>query len=485
MSENNHINGTPYGGFAEPPYRGPVYYNVLPDFIPAPTIQAPAAQTLAIQAPTIQAPTIQAPAIQAPSVQTPVIQTPLMQTPVIQAPTIQTPVIQTPSIQTPSIQAPTIQAPAAKRNRPIRKRFAVALVCICMIGSAAFGFGGAYLANSLNGAAAVSVTATETVNDTGNYQSIIKTVSVIGTSEKLSIEEAAAMTKDSVVEITTEMVSRSGRMGQFISTGAGSGVIISSDGYIVTNNHVVSGAQTITVRLSDKEEYKATLIGTDAKTDLAVIKIEASHLQPAIFGNSTNLVVGETTIAIGNPLGELGGTVTSGIVSALDREITIDGETMSLLQTDASINPGNSGGGLFNLYGELIGIVNAKSSGSDIEGLGFAIPIDTAKTVIEQIIAYGYVKGRIDTGFVLVDVPDAQTAMFYRVNKLGLYISKSVNSEFQSGDIITAVDGQSVKGLSDFNQLISKYAVGDTVEITVSRSGKSMTLPLTLQELRS
>lgn len=316
--------------------------------------------------------------------------------------------------------ATVIQTPTVKKKRPAHTKFAAMLICICMIGSAVFGFGGTYLANSLNGAAAVSVFASEAVSDTVLYQSVIKTVNVSGMNEKMSIEGVAAAAKNSVVEITTEMVSRGGRMGQFISTGARSGIIISNDGYIVTNNHVVSGAQTITVRLSDKEEYTATLIGTDAKTDLAVIKIEASDLQPAIFGNSNNLVVGETTIAIGNPLGELGGTVTSGIVSALDREIT-----------------------------------------------------------------YGYVKGRIDTGLVLVDIQDAQTAMFYRVNKIGLYISKSSNGDFQSGDIITAVDGQTVNGLSSFNQLIGKYIVGDTVEITVSRSEKSMIFLLTLQELKS
>lgn len=274
-------------------------------------------------------------------------------------------------------------------------------------------------------------------------------------------------------------------MGQLISTGAGSGVIVSTDGYIVTNNHVIEDAQTITVRLSDGIEYKATLVGTDSKTDLAVIKIDAEDLPPAVLGDSSSLVVGQSAVAIGNPLGELGGTVTQGIISALDREITIDGETMSLLQTDTAINPGNSGGGLFNLYGELIGIVNAKSSGSDIEGLGFAIPVNTAKTVIEEIIVNGYVTGRISTGLTLVDIQDTGTAMSYRVSKLGLYISGSTSSDFQSGDIITAIDGKSVGSLSDYNSILGSYKVGDTIEITVSRSGRSITASLVLTELKS
>ena len=300
----------------------------------------------------------------------------------------------------------------------------------------------------------------------------------------MSVEDVVANVKNSVVEITTETVLTGRYMGQYVSTGAGSGIIISTNGYIITNNHVVEDANTITVRLSNGKEYPATLIGTDAKTDVAVIKINADDLQPAILGYSSDLLVGQTAVAIGNPLGELGGTVTTGIISALDREITIDGETMSLLQTDAAINPGNSGGGLFNLYGELVGIVNAKSSGSEIEGLGFAIPIDAVKTAIEQLIEYGYVRGRIDTGLTLVDIQNSQTAMSYRVQTLGLYISASVNSGFQSGDRITAVDGQAISSLSDFNKQMNNYAVGDTIGITVVRNGSSITVSLTLTELR-
>jgi serine protease Do len=365
------------------------------------------------------------------------------------------------------------------------RRFSALLVVMCMIGSAIFGFGGTYLANSLNGSNSFTAESTAASNNDASaliIQSVMPTTTNNAESEIMSIENVVVNVKHSVVEIQTERVSTSRFMREFISTGAGSGVIISTDGYIVTNDHVISGAQAITVRLSNEQEYEATLIGTDPQTDLAVLKINATGLQPAIMGHSSGLLVGQTAVAIGNPLGKLGGTVTSGIISALDREITIDGETMSLLQTDAAVNPGNSGGGLFNLYGELIGVVNAKSSGSEIEGLGFAIPIDTARIVIEQLIEYGFVRGRIDTGFTLVDIQDAFTAMSYRIQHLGLYISHSVNENFQSGDRITAVDGQPVTNLTDWNRQMNKYKIGDTVTITIIRNDISLNHELIMSE---
>jgi len=386
--------------------------------------------------------------------------------------------------QQPAFIPPVINAAAPEKKKPIRRGFAAALITVCLLGSSIFGFGGTYLANYLNSQNGSSDQTTADAS-TVLYQSVLKTSSENGLADPMSIEDVVFNMKDSVVEITTETVATSGRMGQAIITGAGSGVIISKDGYIVTNAHVVSGAKTITVRLSDGKEYVATLIGTDSKSDLAVIKIDARNLQPAVFGNSSSLLVGQSVIAIGNPLGELGGTATTGIISALDREITIDGETRTLLQTDAAINPGNSGGGLFNLYGELVGIVNAKSSGSGVEGLGFAIPIDSTKEIIAEIIQYGYVRGRINTGLNLVDIQDSQTAMYYRVNQLGLYISESASNEFQSGDRITAVDGKEINSLADFNKQLDNYQVGDTINITVNRNGRSVTGSLTLTESRS
>lgn len=318
------------------------------------------------------------------------------------------------------------------------------------------------------------------------YQAVIRTAaSGDNADEPMTMAATASVVKQTVVEITTETVSTNGRMGQLISEGAGSGVIITADGYIVTNNHVISGARSITVRLPDGAEYAAALVGSDAKTDLAILKIGAAGLTPAVLGDSSTLTVGETLVAVGNPLGELGGSVSSGILSALDREIAIDGETMRLLQTDAAINPGNSGGGLYNLYGELVGVVNAKSSGTDVEGLGFAIPVNTAKTVIADLMAHGYVQGRIDTGLTLLDISSAQSAMVYRVNQTGLYIRESTHGELRSGDRITAVDGNEITGLSSYNALMDAHAVGDTVRVTVSRNGQSLAASITLGEMRS
>jgi serine protease Do len=301
----------------------------------------------------------------------------------------------------------------------------------------------------------------------------------------ISVADAAASVKQTVVEITTESVVRNAWVGQYVQDGAGSGVIVSTDGYIVTNYHVISEARSATVRLANGKTYTASLKGADAKPDLAILKIDATGLTPAVYGDSSKLVVGQTSIAVGNPLGELGGTVTCGIISALDREINIDGESMTLLQTDASVSPGNSGGGLFNLSGELIGVVNAKSSGSDTEGIGFAIPINTVKSVINDIMAVGYVRGRVDTGFTLVNISTAHLAMRYRVSQTGLYISKSANTAFLNGDRITAINSTPVINLASYNAAMKVFAVGDTIQVTVSRDGQSLTIPLTLGELKT
>ncbi|MBQ7035772.1 MAG: trypsin-like peptidase domain-containing protein [Clostridia bacterium] len=306
--------------------------------------------------------------------------------------------------------------------------------------------------------------------------------------EVLTVPQVAELVKNSVVEITTEQIVTGSFMQQYVSEGAGSGVIITADGYMVTNHHVIEGATNINVRLADGTEYKAKLIGSDQKSDLAVIKVEAKDLTPAAFGSSEELQVGETVVAVGNPLGELGGTVTQGIISALDREITIDKTTMRLLQTDTAINPGNSGGGMFNTSGQLVGVVNAKSAGEEIEGLGFAIPIDTAKVVIEDLIGHGYVTGRVDPGFTFVEINDMMNAMMYRVNELGLYISgveagsDAAKAGFQSGDYVVSVEGKKVSTEAEANAIIDQKKVGESVTIVVKRNGKEQSITLTLSE---
>lgn len=344
------------------------------------------------------------------------------------------------------------------------------------------GFTGAYLSNNFKTETTSSIATTLSTSST--LSNIALTSTNKNSGESLSVAGIASHALDSVVEITTETVSTGARMKQYVSEGAGSGVIISKDGYIVTNHHVIDGASKISVKTTDKKSYTATLIGKDAKTDIAVIKIKADNLQPAVYGDSSSLVVGELAVAIGNPLGELGGTVTEGIISALNRDIVIDGETMNLLQTSAAINPGNSGGGLFNEHGELIGIVNAKSSGSGIEGLGFAIPINTAIQVINDIIDFGYVQGRIDTGLKLLDISDAQTARIYRVQTTGLYIQQvsDNSSEFKAGDRIISVEGIQVNNFAKFKEIIDKHKVGDTLSTVVNRGRSNFQINLTLKQ---
>ena len=266
-------------------------------------------------------------------------------------------------------------------EKPIRekKTSKIGFILLCMILGVVSGLGGSILGMSL-------------LNNNGVnrndiiYQSVVLSDDEGNEVDTLSVKDIVINVKNSVVEITTSVTKTSLFMGQYVTSGAGSGVILSKEGLIVTNHHVINEANEISVRLSNGETHKATLIASDVQTDLAVIRIQADNLQPAVLGSSDEMYVGDAVYAIGNPLGSLGGTVTEGILSAKDREITIEGQSMTLLQTSAAINPGNSGGGLFNAKGELIGVVNAKSSGSDIEGLGFAIPIDIAKNVVNDLV---------------------------------------------------------------------------------------------------
>ena len=276
-----------------------------------------------------------------------------------------------------------------------------------------------------------------------------------------------------------------------VESGAGSGVIISSDGYILTCDHVVSGASNITVTIGDKD-YTATVVGEDSTSDIAVIKVDADGLTPAIVGDSDKLAVGDNVLAVGNPLGELGGTVTSGIVSALNRSVSIQSSssvnTMSLIQMDASVSPGNSGGGLFNMNGELIGIVNAKSSSSDAEGLGFAIPINDAIKVAQDLLENGYVTGRPYMGITYLAVTDAQTAAQLGVNAYGIYVVDVVSggpadkAGLKAGDRIVSIDNTEVAQKTDLGTLMQEHSAGDTLSITIARDGQMQTVSLTLGE---
>lgn len=281
---------------------------------------------------------------------------------------------------------------------------------------------------------------------------------------------------DTVVEITTSQVTTGSWMQQYVTEGAGSGVVITSTGIIITNNHVIEGADTIQVTMRDGSEYAATLIATDEMYDIAVIKIEATGLKAATFGDSDDLKVGQTAVAIGNPLGSLGGTVTEGIISATGRQIYVEGIPMTLLQTTAAINPGNSGGGLFNLAGELIGVVNAKMSEEGIEGLGFAIPSNTALAAATDLLTQGYVTGRPDVGFTVMEITDMMTAMQYGVSYAGVYVMQlgaNAPASVKTLDYIAAVNGQEIAGVDDFKSALYASSVGDTLTLSILRKSQT------------
>ena len=316
--------------------------------------------------------------------------------------------------------------------------------------------------------------------------------SYTASNASLSTTEIVDKAAESVVEITTEAVVTGSFSQQYIQQGAGSGVIISEDGYIVTNYHVIEDASQISVTLRNEKEYtKVELVGIYEAGDIALLKINTKDsFTPAVFGDSSKLEVGDYAVAIGNPLGQLGGTVTDGIISALDRKVTIDDETMNLLQTNAEISPGNSGGGLFDGNGELIGIVNAKSSQTSSEGLGFAIPINDVVDVLSDLKEYGYVKGQIDLGMSLSDVNSTAQAWMYGANKTGVYVtsinigSNAEKAGFQAGDIIQEVNGTKVTSTQEVNDIIKTLKVGDTVSFKVYRNGSTGTLKMKLAEYK-
>ena len=284
---------------------------------------------------------------------------------------------------------------------------------------------------------------------------------------------------------------------QQVQAGSGSGIILTSDGYIVTCKHVVDGAETIKVILNDDTEHEAKLIGSDSRSDLAVLKIETTGLTPATLGDSDMLTVGEDVIAIGNPLGELRGTATSGIISALSREVTVENTDMTLIQTDAAISPGNSGGGLFNASGSLIGIVNAKASSGNSEGLGFAIPVSSVKTIISDLIDHGYVLGRAYLGVYTQDVTlssDTNSGGFFgsffgggtTCVQIAQIVSGSAaeTAGLKAGDLILKVDDTAITSNAVLSSVISAFNAGDTAQLTIQRDGKEQSVSVTFGEYK-
>ena len=396
----------------------------------------------------------------------------------------------------PPPEGPRYQAAQGSPKQPPKKRRRkngnIARSAVALVLAAAMGFVGGFVGAQVGNTGGKVVIQQVAPSSTSSSDS--GSASAVNTASGMTTAQVSEMVSPSVVVITTEQVvySQWSWYGQNqVESGAGSGVIISSDGYILTCAHVVDGASTITVTIGDKD-YTATLVGEDTTSDIAVIKIDADGLTPATVGNSDSLKVGQSVMAVGNPLGELGGTVTGGMISALNRSVTIQGSssvnTMSLIQMDASVSPGNSGGGLFNMNGELVGIVNAKSSSSDAEGLGFAIPINDAIKVAQDLLENGYVSGRPYMGITYLAVTDAQTAAQLNVNAYGVYVvdvaqgGPADKAGLKTGDRIVSIDGTEIAQKDDLGTLIQQHAAGDTLSITVAREGQMQTVSLTLGE---
>ena len=292
---------------------------------------------------------------------------------------------------------------------------------------------------------------------------------------------------------------RGGRGGtqEYTQTAAGSGIIISEDGYVLTNNHVISGADKITVYVnsgdgSEEQSYEATLVGSSESNDIAVLKIDATGLNAAAFGDSDQIEVGELAVAIGNPMGQVHGSVTAGIISAVEQELTIDDVTINAIQTDAATIPGNCRGALFDSYGNVIGIVYAKSSSVSIEGIGYAIPVNNIKDLVAQMIndpdsVKDQTKGsQIMLGITIRDITEDMSKQYSM--PVGVYItevssmSAAERAGLQKGDIITEFAGETVTSADDLNAIKAKQTSGDTVSVKIDRNGKEMTLDLVIPQ---
>ena len=319
------------------------------------------------------------------------------------------------------------------------------------------------------------------------YDSILaSTDTALG--QELDVTQIAEKVGPSVVGIISNQTYTTWNGNKYEQEGgSGSGIIISNDGYIITNSHVIEGASSIKVVLNSGDEFTAKMVGYDTKTDLAVLKIEATGLSAAELGKSADLKTGELAVAIGNPLGlEFQGSVTAGVISALDRSMEIDGRQYNLVQTDAAINPGNSGGPLVNKYGYVVGINTVKISSSTAEGMGFAIPIDVALPIIEELIENGYVSGRPQIGIGIRDI--TQTMSMYYNMPIGIYVvsvspgSGAEKAGIRSGDIVIKADGKAVATSEELNEVRDTHKVGEKIRLTIIRDNETMDMDVTLGE---
>ena len=384
-----------------------------------------------------------------------------------------------------------------EKNEPPKKRrqvmsAAIAAVC-CMAIMIVSGFAGAAITYARFGADAGGSEIIQAYNQpdeisADSYFNVSPLSTVNPDGNTLSLTELFTGANPAVVAISTETTGRNVFGRTVTQPAAGSGFIISDDGYLVTNNHVIENATTITILMHDGTKYPAQLVGRDPVSDLAVLKIEANTPSYLSLGNSDTLQVGEQVAAIGNPLGEFANSMTVGYISALDREINIDGTPRNMLQTDAAVNSGNSGGPLLNMKGQVIGVVTAKSGGYNVEGLGFAIPSGTAESVINQLInmgkteGYGYVKKQAVMG-VTVSTQEDDKSSSVKVESVNTG-SAAEKAGVKEGDIIITANGTAVKTVSGLKEIINTLFPGDTLTLRVMRDDAEIVLSVILDELK-
>ena len=381
----------------------------------------------------------------------------------------------------------TLTIPPKKKKKNGSARFAATALCFSLLGSI-LGAGGVLLAgNVLNKEEEVSNKQLTVMVEGQRELSKIETVQ-LDTGKELTAAEVYAANVNSTVGITTSITTNFWGF-QTTSAASGSGFIISTDGYILTNYHVIESSDSITVSLYDGSAYDAALIGYDESNDIAVLKVEADNLSPVILGDSDNLNVGDSVVAIGNPLGELTFSLTAGLVSAMDREVTLSSSvTMNLIQTDCAINSGNSGGALFNMYGEVIGVTNAKyssssSSEASIDHIGVAIPINSVRSIVESIIEKGYISSPY-IGIGILDVSE-ETQMYGVPSGIAVQSvtedAPAAQAGLQIGDVITSVNGTAMD-TNTFINFVGAASIGEQLTLNVYRQGEILEITVTIGE---
>lgn len=382
----------------------------------------------------------------------------------------------------------TPQAPKKKQHRGGAWVVALAL-CFAILGGA-IGGGTVWLLTHNNTTSAGG--SSSTTIQQGRHENVTVDINEIETGKLMTAAEVYAKNVNSTVGIQTSITSTNLWGQQTTSAASGSGFILTADGYIVTNYHVIQNANSVTVSTYGGASYNAKIVGYDEGNDLAVLKIEATGLSPVVLGSSEKLNVGDTVLAIGNPLGELTFSLTTGVVSALNREVTFSGGTvMDLLQTDCAINSGNSGGALFNLYGEVVGITNAKysgssSSGASIDNIAFAIPIDSVRAIVESIIEKGYYAKPV-IGVSVTDVDENSRQLGIPAGAWVKEVTAGGAAEaagIQANDVITAINGTEISGVSDLKRILAKASAGDELSLVIWRKNQSLTLTVVVREAK-